>query len=262
MTIGAATPLLDLDPELGAGLAPERLSEARAQLRVRVFIRARGEWKAEQLSALGAENVGLLVVSGVVAREVVIEDTITTELLGPGDLLRPWSGDADSQLLRHRVRWQVLADARMAVLGRSVGASLARFPEINAVLLDRACARAHRLAMLQAISHLNSVDRRLLALFWHLAERWGRVTPDGIVVPLTLSHRLLAEIVGARRPTVTVGIAALERRGKLLRLDDASWLLLGEPPGAPADGARRVVPHRRRLLDERPVAVLRADAGA
>ena len=119
------------------------------------------------------------------------------------------------------------------------------------MLLDRACARAHRLAMLQAISHLNSVDRRLLALFWHLAERWGRVTPDGIVVPLTLSHRLLAEIVGARRPTVTVGIAALERRGKLLRLDDASWLLLGEPPGAPADGARRVVPHRRRLLATR-----------
>ena len=132
------------------------------------------------------------------------------------------------------------------------------------MLLDRACARAHRLAMLQAIPHLNSVDRRLLALFWHLAERWGRVTPDGIVVPLTLSHRLLAEIVwAARRPTVTVGIAALERRGKLLRLDDASWLLLGEPPGPPADWRRGV---SSRIAGgcwyEGPVAVLRADAGA
>ena len=69
------------------------------------------------------------------------------------------------------------------------------------MIVDRLSERAHRLAVTQAISQLNRVDRRLLALFWHLAERWGRVARDGIAVPLALSHRLIGEVVGARRPT-------------------------------------------------------------
>ena len=59
----------------------------------------------------------------------------------------------------------------------------------------------------QAISQLVRVDRRLLALFWHLAERWGRVTGDGVLVPLTLSHRMLSQLVGARRPTVSTALS-------------------------------------------------------
>jgi hypothetical protein len=45
-----------------------------------------------------------------------------------------------------------------------------------------------RVAVAQAISQLNRVDRRLLAMFWHLAERWGRVTADGTAIPLTRSR--------------------------------------------------------------------------
>ena len=29
-------------------------------------------------------------------------------------------------------------------------------------------------------------------LLWYLAERWGRVTPDGVIVPLRLTHETLA----------------------------------------------------------------------
>ena len=53
---------------------------------------------------------------------------------------------------------------------------LGRSPEVNAAIIDRLNERALRLAVTQAISQLNRVDRRLLALFWHLAERWGRMT--------------------------------------------------------------------------------------
>jgi CRP/FNR family transcriptional regulator, cyclic AMP receptor protein len=245
-------PLLDLDPELGAGLTPERLAMARNALQVRIVRLPRGEWAGETLRSIGHSNVGLLVIHGVVAREVVLDDTVSTELLGPGDLLRPWATDDESQLLAHGVRWQVLAEARLAMLGQAFGRSLGRYPEITAALLDRACARAQRLATTQAICQLNSVDRRLLALFWHLAERWGRVTADGVVVPLTLSHRLLGELVGARRPTVTTALAALDRQGKVRRRADATWLLSGEPPGRPTKRLRRVVSHRRRLLHDDP----------
>jgi hypothetical protein len=240
--------LLDLDPELGAALSPDRFAQARAELVVRILRLRRGEWAGDGLSSISRQNVGLLMVEGVVAREVVLEDTVSTELLGAGDLLRPWAGHEEPQLLATQVRWQVLADAHIGVLGRPFGQAAMRFPEINAVLMDRLCTRAQRLATTQAISHLNSVDRRLLALLWHLAERWGRMTADGVVVPLTLSHRLLAEIIGARRPTVTTALRSLEREGKLVRREDATWLLTGDPPGAPAKAALRVVSHRRRLF--------------
>jgi hypothetical protein len=68
----------------------------------------------------------------------------------------------------------VLADTRLAVLNRAFGVALSRYPEVNAMLLERLDGRAERLATTKAIAQLNSVDRRLLALFWHLAEDWGR----------------------------------------------------------------------------------------
>jgi CRP/FNR family cyclic AMP-dependent transcriptional regulator len=67
-------------------------------------------------------------------------------------------------------------------------------------------------------------------LLWHLAGRWGRVRADGIVVPLRLTHVILADLVAARRPTVTSAITELTRVG-LVRSIDEGWLLSGKPPG-------------------------------
>jgi hypothetical protein len=69
-------------------------------------------------------------------------------------------------------------------------------------------------------------------LFWHLAERWGRVTGDGVIVPLALTHRILGQLVGARRPTVSTALSELAERGELVRRPDGSWLLRGDPPDA------------------------------
>jgi CRP/FNR family transcriptional regulator, cyclic AMP receptor protein len=89
-----------------------------------------------------------------------------------------------------------------------------------------------RLATTQAISQLTRVDRRLKALFWHLAERWGRVSGDGVIVPRALTHRILGQLVGARRPTVSTALSDLADRGELVRRADGSWLLRGDPPDA------------------------------
>ena len=62
-----------------------------------------------------------------------------------------------------------------------------------------------------------------------LAERWGRVTSDGVLIPLDLSHRLLGQLVGARRPTIATAAAELARQGLLRQCDDGAWLLRGEP---------------------------------
>jgi hypothetical protein len=118
--------------------------------------------------------------------------------------------------------------------------------------------RAQRLATTQAISQLNRVDRRLLSLFWHLAERWGRMTPEGVAVPLTLSHRMLGQLVGARRPTVSTAISDLAGRDELVRRPDGTWLLKGDPVGVPTGDTERIIPIRRKLLGR----IRAADEGA
>jgi hypothetical protein len=252
-------PLLDLDPDLGRLLTPERAREAQAELGVRVSHVPRGPWEAEKLASAHPENVGLLVLDGVLAREVLIADTVSTELLGQTDVVRPWRIVDDARLLDLAVRWTALADVRLAVLDRRFASRLVRFPEVNAMILDRVTDRAQRMAVSQAICQLNGVDRRLLALFWHMAERWGRMTPQGVAIPMALSHRMLAQLIGARRPTVSTALGELADRGEVLRRDDGTWLLLGEPIGVPSPELGRVIEHRRRVLPPAHVAASGAE---
>jgi CRP/FNR family transcriptional regulator, cyclic AMP receptor protein len=239
--------LLDLDPDLGQTLQAAQLEEGRHQLLVRVRRISAGPWDTASIRVADPGHLGLLVLEGVLAREVLAADIVSTELLGPGELLRPWQMSPDPELLRVAVRWSVLAECRVAVLDRRVAAALGDFPEVTALLLERASKRAGRLAVNQAISQLNRVDRRLLTLFWHLAERWGRITPDGVLIPLTLSHRMLSQLVGARRPTVSTAIGELVKEGEIRRMDNGTWLLTGRPAGQPS-GDLRLIPPRRRFL--------------
>src|SRR5688572_7322688 len=240
-------PLLDVDPDLGALVPEDRRDAARRELDVEVHRLAQGPWQAGGDGA-NPQHVGLLLVEGVVSREVVVSDTVSTELLGPGDVIRPWSMQEAPSLLQLTIRWNALTESRVAVLDRRFGSHLGRWPEVNAALIDRLNDRAQRLATTQAISQLNRVDRRLLSLFWHLAERWGRMTPDGVAIPLTLSHRMLGQLVGARRPTVSTAISDLAAREELVRRSDGTWLLKGDPVGVPTGDAERVIPIRRKLL--------------
>ena len=246
---GPGRPLLALDPDLGQLLTPERRAAAERELRVRVTTFPVGEWDGGRLADADPSHLGLLLVEGVLAREIVLADTVSTELLGPGDIVRPWHLEGPPGLLPVAVRWNALAAVRLGLIDRRMAALLGRYPEIGAVIVDRLSERAQRLAITQAISQLNRVDRRLLALFWHLAERWGRVSRDGIAVPLALSHRLIGELVGARRPTVSTALAELARDGQLVRRDDGTWLLTGEPVASTVSPAE-VIRQRRRLMPE------------
>ena len=248
MTERQLLPLLDVDPDLGLLLGDDRADGARRELRVAVHTLDAGPWDVERLESASPGHVGMLVIDGVLAREVLVTDTVSTELLGPGDVIRPWRIHDGTGLLRHEVRWNVLSRSRVALLDRRFGVELTRYPEVMVAIVDRVNERALRLAVTQAISQLNRVDRRLLALFWHLAERWGRVTSAGVALPMTLSHRMLGQLIGARRPTVSTAIGELAKQGEIARRDDGTWLLTGAPVGVPEPEVERVIPMRRRLL--------------
>jgi CRP/FNR family transcriptional regulator, cyclic AMP receptor protein len=241
-------PLLRLDPRLGQLLPQHRFAEAQVALEVRVARLRQGTWDLGRAAgSCDTDHLGVLVVEGIVAHDVLVGGTTSTELIGPGDVLRPWTREG-RPLLQRALRWYVLSEGRVALLDRDFSRRLGAWPEINAMVMDRLSQRAERLATAQAIAKLTRVERRVLAYLWHLAERWGRVTGDGVLVPLTLSHRMLGQIVGARRPTVTAAVRLLIESGEVVRRPDGSWLLMGNGHHPPADEPERPVPPRRRIV--------------
>jgi hypothetical protein len=250
--------LLEADPDLGGLLTDARRAEAERELTVRTHMVDSGPWDVSRLAAASADHVGLLVLEGVLSRELMVADQVSAELLGPGDLVRPWQSGNRPSLLPVEAVWSVLSPLTVAVLDRRFAAEVARYPEITSALFDRLGDRSGRLATTQAISQLTRVDRRLRALFWHLAERWGRVSGQGVIVPLALTHRILGQLVGARRPTVSTALAELADREELVRRPDGSWLLRGDPPNAQSL-ARRPTPQADLM---RPARRFEREAGA
>jgi CRP/FNR family transcriptional regulator, cyclic AMP receptor protein len=128
-----------------------------------------------------------------------------------------------------RTSRRVLAPTRVAVLDLAFARRAASYPQIAAQLVARTMNRSRNLGVLMAIAHYPRIDTRLQGLFWHLAGRWGRVRADGVLLPLRLTHSVLADLVAARRPTVSSALSDLSRRGILLAVEDG-WRLTGEPP--------------------------------
>jgi CRP/FNR family transcriptional regulator, cyclic AMP receptor protein len=188
----------------------------------------RGRWSREQ-AELVRDGIGLLILDGLLIRRVGVDGRYGAELLGDGDLLRPWQRDLHASLSR-TTGWRVLAPSRVALLDRRVTHRLARYPDLVAGLVGRAIERSRNLAVNMAIVQQSRVDVRLQMLFWHLADRWGRVGTQGVMLPLRLTHSVLADLVAARRPTVTTALSDLAKQG-LVRSADGGWLLAGEPPG-------------------------------
>ena len=239
--------VLEVDTDLGSSVPADRRAAATAALVTSAFRLEMGPWDVAPLFGAGPEHLGLLVAQGFLAREVLLHDQVCTELVGPGDLLRPWE-DSDAELPPVQVRWNVLSPSRLLVLDRRFAERLRAFPEVTAALFARLNQRSQRLAASQAIAQLTNVERRLIALLWHVAGRWGVVTAHGVVVPLSFSHRLLGEMVGARRPTISSAIARLVARGDLIRRDNGTWLLPTYAPPATRSASQRVIPARRKLF--------------
>jgi len=225
----AQVSLLEADPDLARHVVDEeRRAAAARRISVSVENLARGPWTPVVPAVRAA--FGLLILDGLAVREATVGDHPCAELVGPGDVIRLGGGQDPDELLPRLVEWAVLSPTRVAVLDEAFIAAAAPWPELIACIVDRAGRRADRLIVLQASTHLTRVDDRLLALLWYLAERWGKVTPDGVALALKLPHRTLAGMVGARRPSVTTALGQLMARGDVHRRADGAWVLRGNPP--------------------------------
>ena len=222
--------LVDADPDLGDLLEPRELERARREAITREQRLTPGEWDAAAAQDPAQHHRGFLIVDGLLSRTVDVMGRHCVELVGHGDVMRPWSWDETGSHVRAEIGWQVLEDTRLAVLDHELVLRIVPWPQLGLELFNRGTRRAHHLAVALAIAHHQRVGDRLLLTLWHLAERWGRVTADGIVIPLPLGHQRLADLVGAQRQSVTTALGGLARAGSISRRDDGDWVLHGEPP--------------------------------
>ena len=151
--------------------------------------------------------------------------------------MRPWQAQGAPAALSYTTRWRVLEPVVVAMLDGGVARRFARYPELTGRLVARTLERSRTLAVNMAIVQQPRVQVRVYLLLWHLADRWGCAGSEGTVLPLRLTHDVLADLVAARRPTVSKALSQLAKAG-LVRPDSPGWLLLGERPVGPFERQR------------------------
>lgn len=221
--------VLGADPDLGERIPAEQLAQARAASRAQVVDLLADAWNAGEASGLARDGFGLLVCTGMLVRRVGREQRYGAELLGPGDVLRPWEHDGEDVGALFETHWQVPEPTRLLVLDEPWATRMAPWPAVATALCGRAVERSRRMAVMTAITRHRHVRTRLLLLLWELADMRGRVRPDGIWLELPLTHETLGQIIGARRPPVTMALGELREAGRI-RAENGGYLLLGERP--------------------------------
>jgi CRP/FNR family cyclic AMP-dependent transcriptional regulator len=221
-----AVRLADADPSLLGSVPPPLAGAAREQLVARTMRVDAGQWelRPDELHGDFREWLGLLILDGLVVRSVDVDGLRCCELLGPGDVLRPWDEDG-GETLTTVASWRVLEEARIALLDQAFARRACRWPSVTAELLRRVLSRSRSLSVSLAITQARRADVRLRDLFWHLADRWGRVTPRGVMLSAKLTHSVISQLTGLRRPTVSLTLAELERSGEIVRVSKDTWLI-------------------------------------
>jgi CRP/FNR family transcriptional regulator, cyclic AMP receptor protein len=219
--------VLDEDPDLGDAIEPESFGLLRSTAIAPLIELRAGRWPS--IGPPGDPVFGLLVLAGVIGSRIVIAERSHLELVARGDVIRPWVGLGPDASIPVRFDWQVLEDARLALLDRRFSYAVRDFPEVYEALAERLVLRSRRLNFLMAVNSVTGIEERILLALWHFGERWGRVTGDGVSVSFALTHKDLADVVGASRPSVSSALMALRRQGTIEQ-QHRGWLLRGSPP--------------------------------
>jgi CRP/FNR family cyclic AMP-dependent transcriptional regulator len=222
--------ILDADASLAAAVPPATRAAALPVCLAGVLWLERGIWQPDQDLAQPA-GLGLLVLQGFLTRHVEVVGRPATELLGPGDLLRPWEPDRTGPFAS-AARWHALEPCCLAVLDARVSAAICRWPDLVAAIVGRAVARSREHAVGLAVGQIPSMRLRVLVVLWHIAHRFGERRADATLLPMRLTHELLANLTSAQRSSVSHALTALRRRGLIDRTPDGRLLLCGDAPAA------------------------------
>lgn len=222
--------VFEYDRDLLDGLDAPVAEHLRQRMATRCGRLRSGAWEPSYRAEEVPGHLGLLVVDGLLIRTVTLVGRDCSEVVGPGDLLRPWDGTDLAASVACNSTWHVLQPVTFAILDADFAARIVRFPTITAQLLGRATRRCRALVEQASIANVRHAETRVLLALWQLADRWGRVTAAGVRVPVPLTHQLLGAITCLQRPTVSSAVGRLVEAGEISRTPQGDWLLHGEPP--------------------------------
>jgi DNA-binding XRE family transcriptional regulator len=217
--------LLDAVPDLAAALGEKERVQATLQLVAATAAIDAGPWDVSSLdSASGAEGeaLGFLVLKGAVAMRLDIAGRTCTRLILAQDLML--LDTAEDDVLPLRWSWAAIEQVTLAVFDQRLMIVARRWPEVLTAVLNRGALQVRHALLQQAICQLPRVEDRLLGFLWAIADRRGVVQGRHIRIELPITHELFAQLIGARRPTVSMGFKNLAESG-LVTHDDRSWLL-------------------------------------
>lgn len=221
--------ILEADQDLGAALDGAAFVAASERCTAQWTALGPGRRWSPRDPLEGADQLGLLVVRGVLLYRLGLSGRETVDLVGPGDVIRPWPALDEYAELFTESRWQVLEPVELAGLDRRFLREVAPWPELLVALSERTARHARSLTIRLAISQIPQFTSRVQVMLWQLADRFGRVDRNGILVPLRLSHEVIAELVSVRRETVSRRLKELAERGVVVP-DRRGWRLCGAPP--------------------------------
>jgi CRP-like cAMP-binding protein len=102
---------------------------------------------------------------------------------------------------------------------------LAGRPEVASALLQALARRIRRTNEAMADLVFSDVPGRVAKALMDLGEKFGTVTPDGLMVTHDMTQEELAQLVGASRETVNKALADFAQRG-WIRLESRQVLIL------------------------------------
>jgi CRP/FNR family cyclic AMP-dependent transcriptional regulator len=214
--------LLLEDQDLADSIPPRDRDRATRALRVDVLHLPAGRVDIAGLD-LSSSTFALLITGGAITADVLVGDRVMNQLFIDGDVLltgspSPTTPSSSRELV-------VIDDAHAAVLDRRFMLGAAHWPALMGAVMSRVADQQHRLAVHGAICQLPRSEQRTMAILCHLASRTGTVTTDGVLLRRPLSHQQIADLIGARRPTVSLALRSLQDHGLVRRREDGSWLL-------------------------------------
>src|SRR5437867_6051247 len=127
-----AVKVADFDPELFEHVSDPEAAAAASLAEAEWF--EVGPWSAERPDEVGYGHFGYLLLEGTMIRRVALGPRDGLELLGPGDVGRPWVTFGPNSSIRAEARWRVHQRARVAHLDRRFAVRMAPRPEVAAPL--------------------------------------------------------------------------------------------------------------------------------
>ena len=236
-----AVRLLDADRDLARRLG-SNAAEARAAAIAGAVALPRGRWNPAIAAKRIRGGFGLLVMRGLLMRDLEGSEALGAELLAEGDLLGPDDG-TEERLLGLQPQWEILEPARLLVLDGAFAQRIAAFPALGSALVDRAHERARRTAIALASATCRASRTACTACSGTSPTAVAACRPTASS-SLPLTQEQLGRLVGARRPTVSLALRSLRERGLVRRGQADEWILSHEPPvpepsGLAAAGTRR-----------------------